>query len=277
MCLAAFSKKTECMIKSEKPLVIFDLEATGLKISEAQIIAIGALKIDPESFKVIDNLELFINPECELSEDIIALTGITNEKVANAPTFSQVAIKIQEFMLGCDLSGYNLTRFDLPLLAEEFARIDMEWVFPERTTKIIDTQVIYHVYHPRTLSAALKQYCNKTHDNAHDAMGDAVATCEILAAQLKAHKDLPKDIDGLHEFSMRGKGMADWSRMLYYDDRAQLRYNFGKYKDELVEDHAGFASWMLQKDFPLNTLNFLREHLYHDLDEDPVEMSDIPF
>lgn len=244
-------------LKTNRNLVVFDLEATGLKISEAKIISVGAIKLNPKG-EVIDQFEVLINPMEKLSDKIVQLTGIHNETLKKESNFLHVAQRIVEFFEDCDLAGFNLTRFDLPLLSEEFARTGI--FFPEKDTRIIDAQVIYHTKFPRNLSAALFHYCQKEHTNAHDAMGDTIATLEVLTKQLEVHPDISNEIEELHTFSMRGKAMADWTRMFYYDDKGALRYNFSKHKDKLVfqdSDTLGFAYWMLGKDFPRSTLLFI--------------------
>lgn len=245
-------------LELKRPLVIFDLEATGLKISEARIIAIGAIKIGLQG-EVVDQFEALVNPLCEISDEILQLTGLKQEEITLSSPFANVGARLIQFMQGCDLGGFNVTRFDLPLLAEECARIGVD--FPDPDTKIVDSQVIYHTYNPRTLTAALSHYCHKDHSAAHDAMGDTIATVEVLEKQLETH-DLPKDIDGLHDYSMRGKGLADWTRLFYYDDQQQLRYNFGKHKDQKVfgsYDTENYLDWMMGRDFPMATKNFIRK------------------
>ncbi|MEZ5044057.1 MAG: 3'-5' exonuclease [Saprospiraceae bacterium] len=240
-----------------RPLVIFSLKATGLKLSAAKIIAVAAIKLDLYG-KVVDHFEALVNPLCPVPDDILQLTALKASEIEMSSPFADVGARLAYFMEGCDLAGFNLTHFDIPLLAEEFARIGVD--FPDPGTKLVDAQVIFAVYSPSSLTAALSYYCGKSHTYAHDAMGNTLATAEVLEKQLMAHHELPQDVDGLHDFCMRGKGVADWTRLFYYDTEGGLRYNFSRYKDQLVfgnADTEGFLCWMLEQDFPLAAKNFI--------------------
>lgn len=254
------------MIQTDRHIIVFDLETTGRKVSEARILSIGAVKVD-YAFRIIDQFEALVNPCQPIAEDILQLTGLNADDISAASPFLAVAHELAAFMAGCDLAGYNITRFDLPILSEEFARLGM--YFPDPSTRVIDAQVIFHTFAPRTLAAALKHYVGREHDNPHDAMADTLATLEVLQAQLATHSGavLPRQIEGLHEFSLRGKGLADWSRMLYLDEEGKLRYNFGKFRDRRVLDDfftESYALYMLRNDFPEGTKNYLREFLYQE-------------
>lgn len=246
---------------TDKNTVFFDLETTGLKINEARIISIGAIKVNSD-MEILDQLDLLVNPMMDISAEIESITGLHNFMLKKANPFRHIAGEVKSFFEGCNLGGFNLTRFDLPVLAEEFARLDID--FPTQGTKIIDAQVIYHVNNPRTLSAALEHYCNKAHSNAHNAMGDTIATIEVFDKQLETHDDVSGDIAALHEYSMRGKSMADWTRSFYYDDKGQLRYNFGQHKDRMVfesQETYKYIDWMLMRDFPQSTKLFIQKHI----------------
>lgn len=256
----------------ERPLVIYDLEATGLKISQAKIIAIGCIKINTDGTQ--ERFEALVNPMCHLPEEITRLTGITSDQLSNQQPFDSIAQTLKDFMEGCDLAGFNITRFDLPLLAEEYARIGID--FPAPDVRILDAQVIFHTFEERTLSAALQFYCGREHGCAHEAMCDTNATLDVLNAQLERYENLPRFMDALHDFSLRDKRLADFSRLLYFDENNQLRYNFGKYKDELVDNFRDYADWIMREDFPINTKRFLTKY-FQAVDYVPYSEDDLPW
>jgi len=163
-------------LQLEKPLAIFDLEATGLNITKERIVQIAILKINPDGSE--EKFESLINPEINISEEVTKIHGIKNEDVADAPTFTQVSDKIIAFIENADLAGYNSNKFDIPLLAEELLRAGSN--FDISTKRFVDVQNIFHKMEQRTLVAALKFYCNKELVNAHDAMSDTKATWEEI-------------------------------------------------------------------------------------------------
>lgn len=254
------------MIESNRNVVVFDLEATGLKTTHDRIIQIGAVKVTPEG-RVLSHLEMLINPECEVSGYVLDMTGLDPWEIAQAPTWREVAAEVRAYMSGCDLAGYNVLKYDVPLMAEEFARIGED--FPEAGTRVFDAQVVYHRYHRRDLSAAVMEYVGRRHDRAHDAMGDVLATLEVLQGQMKKHQDLPRDADTLADWCARGKRPADWGRMFYWDQAGRLHYDFGRYKDRAVEedwDTLAYARWMiLQPSFPRSTTRFLAGYFMRDV------------
>lgn len=245
------------MINTDRKIVCFDLEATGHKASEARIVQIGAVKVDANG-NILGHFEALVNPMCRVPEQVVDLIGITNEQLVDKLPFKYVAHQLMEFMDGCDLLGYNLLRFDVPLLAEEFARLEID--FPTPGTRIYDAQTIFHQYHPRTLTAALQEYCGETHQKAHDAMEDTMATLKVFQAQMQRYNDLPKDAEALALFCNRGKKPADFMGMFYFGQDGRLYYDFGQYKDRPVDDDyntENYALWMTGKNFPQATLRFL--------------------
>lgn len=251
-----------------KPLICFDLEATGLKVSEARIIQIAATRIEPGCDNISQKILHTVNPNQNIDEYIVELTGVSNEEAAASPSFKDIAQEVYEFFKGCDFIGYNLMRFDVPLLAEEFARIDMEHPFGT-DTKFIDVQSIFHQREPRDLSGAVRHYLNKEHTDAHDAMGDTVATLEVLKAQLRHYSDLPNDLAQLHALSMRGKEYADPSGLFYFDDKRELHYKFGKYRDQPVHPYDNYLQWMMNTDFPICAKDFIRRFIDGEFDKMP--------
>lgn len=235
-----------------KPIVFFDLETTGLDITKDRIIEISILKIYPDQKK--ETYTRRINPTIPISEAAKNITGITDEDVKDKPTFKEVANEILEFIGNADIAGYNSNRFDLPLLAEEFARCDID--FDVKNRNIIDVQVIYHKKEQRTLSAAYKFYCNKDLEKAHSAQADTNATYEILLQQIQKYDDLKNDIKELSRFSYHNRN-ADFAGRIIYNENNEEVFNFGKYKgkkvEEILKKDPGYYGWMMNADFPLTT------------------------
>ncbi|MDR0367874.1 MAG: 3'-5' exonuclease, partial [Bacteroidales bacterium] len=167
-----------------KPIVFFDLETTGLNIGTDKIVEISMLKVMPDYTKVIRTER--INPQMHIPEAVSELHGIYDKDVADKPVFAELATSLLDFLKGCDLAGYNLLKFDVPLLVEEFLRIDVS--IDLRGVRIVDVQNIFHKMEPRTLKAAYKFYCGKELINAHSAEADTIATFEVLEAQLSKYE-----------------------------------------------------------------------------------------
>jgi len=235
-----------------KPIVFFDLETTGLDITKDRIIEISILKIYPDGKE--ETYTRRINPTIPISETAKKITGINDEDLADMPTFDKVAKEIIDFIGNSDIAGYNSNRFDLPLLAEEFARHKIEFDIKKRN--IIDVQVIYHKKEQRTLSAAYKFYCNKNLENAHTAEADTRATYEILLKQIEKYDDLENNIEAISKFSFYNKN-ADFAGRIIYNDNYEEIFNFGKYKGKKVIDilkkDPGYYGWIMNADFPLTT------------------------
>jgi len=177
----------------KRPLAFFDLETTGLDIAHDRIIEISIVKISPDGKE--EKYTRRINPTIPISEESKKITGITDEDVKDMPVFKDVAKEIVEFFGNSDLAGYNSNRFDIPLLAEEFIRADIDFDFEKR--KFVDVQVIYHKKEQRTLSAAYKFYCDKNLEDAHSAEADTYATYEVLKKQIEKYDDIKNDINFL--------------------------------------------------------------------------------
>jgi DNA polymerase-3 subunit epsilon len=240
----------------KKPIVFFDLETTGVNISKDRIVEISVLKVFPNGNK--ESKTWLVNPEMDIPEHVTAIHGITNEKVQNEPTFKQLASQVNQIMKGCDLSGFNSNRFDIPLLAEEMLRADIDFDMKNRVA--VDVQVIFHKKEERTLGAGYKFYCNKTLENAHSAQADTEATYEILKAQLDKYDDLENSIDFLHKFSTHSE-RADFAGFIQFDKDGDEIFTFGKYKGkkvaEVLEKDKGYFSWVQKADFPLYTKKVL--------------------
>jgi DNA polymerase III subunit epsilon len=201
-----------------------------------------------------------INPEIPIPAAATAIHGITNEDVASSPAFREIAKNLAAFLEGCDLAGYNALKFDIPVLAEEFLRINIDFNF--RNRRYIDVQVIFFKKEQRTLSAAYKFYCDKTIVNAHSSKADTEATYEVLKSQLDMYSDLENDVEKLSDFSAHNIS-ADLVGRIIYDENGVEIFNFGKHKGKKVEqvfrDEPAYYSWIMNGDFPLYTKKVITE------------------
>jgi len=249
-------------VQLKKPLCVFDVETTGLDISKDRIVQIAVLKIQPNGDK--SELNLIINPEMNISESNAAIHGITNEKVKDAPTFEQAAAQIMEFIGESDLAGYNSNKFDIPVLAEEFLRVDVDFDISKR--EFVDVQNIFHKMEQRTLIAAYKFYCSKELENAHDAMSDTIATWEVFEEQLEKYKNLEPNISFLADFSRNSVNkIIDFAGRLAENEQGEAIYNFGKHNGKTIEEvsnsEPGYYGWMLEANFPRYTKKVLKEEM----------------
>ncbi|WP_334166605.1 exonuclease domain-containing protein [Phocaeicola paurosaccharolyticus] len=241
----------------KNPIVFFDLETTGVNINTDRIVEICYLKVYPNGNE--ESKTMRINPEMHIPESSSAIHGIYDKDVENCPTFKEVAKDIAKDIEGCDLAGFNSNRFDIPVLAEEFLRADVDIDMMKR--KFIDVQVIYHKLEQRTLSAAYKFYCKKELDDAHTAEADTKATYEVLKAQLDMYpEDLKNDMAFLADYSSFNRNV-DFAGRIVYDNNDVEVFNFGKYKGasvkEVLQRDPGYYGWILNGDFTLNTKNVL--------------------
>ena len=237
----------------KRPLLFFDIEATGLDTSRDRIVELSYIKVSPDGSEEAQTMRF--NPTIPISAEATAVNGITDEDVAQCPTFADKAAELARVFSGCDIAGYNSNHFDVPMLVEEFIRAGVE--FDVSACNLVDVQGIYHKMEKRTLAAAYQFYCHKDLENAHTAMADTRATLEVLRAQLYHYGDqIPHSIEGLAEFSRFNKNV-DLAGRIIYDDKGTPVFNFGKHRGRPVEwvvkNEPGFISWMLQADFPQNT------------------------
>lgn len=234
------------------PLVFFDLETTGTNIVSDRIVEISYLKVFPNGDE--ESKTRRINPEMPIPPQATEIHGISDEDIKDAPPFKLIAKSLATQIEGCDLAGFNSNRFDIPLLAEEFLRAEVDIDLMQN--KFVDVQTIFHKKEQRTLSAAYKFYCEKNLENAHTAEADAKATYEILKSQLDRYSDLVNDVDFLSEYSAYNNNV-DFAGRVIYNDKKQEVINFGKYKGRLAEEvlrnDPGYYSWIIQGDFALHT------------------------
>lgn len=242
-------------LKLKNPLVFFDLETTGTNVATDRIVEISYLKVMPDGEERSKTYR--VNPEMHIPESVSTIHGIKDEDVADCPTFRQIGKLIAEELKGCDLAGYNSNRFDIPLLAEEFLRAEINIDLSKR--KFVDVMVIYQKMEQRTLSAAYKFYCNKNLENAHSADADTRATYEVLKAQLDRYPQLENDVDSLSK--MVHNKNVDFAGRIVFNEKDEEIFNFGKYKGQRVIDvlkkDPSYYSWMMNSDFTLNTKQVL--------------------
>jgi DNA polymerase-3 subunit epsilon len=241
-----------------RPIAFIDLETTGINVSSDRIVEISVLKINPNGKK--EWMSNRINPEMPIPPKSTAIHGITDEDVADSPTFKEIAKKLTAFLEGTDLAGYNAIKFDIPVLAEEFLRANIDFNFHKR--KYVDVQVIFHKKEQRTLAAAYQFYCNRELENAHSSKADTEATYEVLKAQLDRYNDLENNVEKLADFSAYNN-IVDFAGRIIYDENGIEIFNFGKHKGKPVElvfrEEPSYYSWMMNGDFPLYTKKILTE------------------
>lgn len=241
----------------KNPIVFFDLETTGTNTVHDRIVEISFLKVSPNGKKDVKTRR--INPEMPIPAEATAVHHITDDDVKDCPTFRQIAKSLAEQLEGCDLAGYNSSRFDVPLLAEEFLRAGIDVDFSKK--KFIDVQIIFHKKEERTLKAAMKFYCGKELEDAHSAEADTVATYEVLKAQLDKYDDLENDIEKLSAEYSSFNNNVDLAGRIILDDKGVEVFNFGKHKGksvrEVLKNEPSFYAWMMDADFPLNTKQVL--------------------
>lgn len=243
-------------LKLNRPICFFDLETTGIEVAKDRIVEISIFKVFPNG--TTESKTWLVNPTIPIPPQTTAVHGITNEKVANEPTFKELASVIYTLMKDSDLGGFNSDRFDIPLLAEELLRAGVDFDMKNRVS--VDVQTIFHKKEERTLSAAYKFYCNQNLENAHSAEADTMATYEILKAQLDRYPDLENDIKQLSEYTTRKKSV-DFAGFIAMNAEGKEIFTFGKNKGLLVEEvldkEPGYYGWIQNADFPLYTKKVL--------------------
>ena len=237
----------------KKPIIFFDLETTGVNISHDRIIELSYIKVYPNGTE--EEKSMRINPEMSIPAESTAIHHITDEDVADKPTFKQIAKELAKVFEGCDIAGYNSNRFDIPLLMEEFLRAGINIELSRQ--KFVDVQTIFHKMEQRTLSAAYKFYCNGDLENAHSANADTRATYEVLKAQLDRYPNLKNDVEFLSNFSSFKKNVDLMGRIVYNEQGVEV-FNFGKYKGVSVKEvferrDPSYYAWMMNGDFALDT------------------------
>lgn len=257
----------------DKDIVFFDLEATGLHVIRDRIMQIGMIKYFADG-RPAEEKEMLINPGIPIKEDALAVHGIYPEDVANKPTFAQVAEELLDFFGDADLSGYNLMRFDIPMLMEEFHRAGHRFSIENR--RVVDVQRIFYKMEPRTLAAAHRFYCGEEMEGAHDALSDVRATVNVLKGQISAYEGVDyKDKDGqiepepirndvkqLHKFT-NDLNVLDATQKLKRNGDGEVAFNFGKYNNktvrEVLQREPAYIDWMIAKDFSVQVKEILKQ------------------
>ena len=241
-----------------RSLVFFDTETTGVDASNDRIIEISLLKLFPDGKEEIKTF--LINPGIPIPEEATAIHGITDADVADKPSFSALSEILLGILSNSALCGYNLIKFDFPLLRMEFARNNIE--FNALGINLIDPMRIFMKNEPRDLTAALQFYCNETLEDAHSAESDIIATKKVLVAQIKKYSDVPGTVPELSAYSIEGqKRYADITGKLIYNENNEIVFSFGKHRGERVIDNADYIGWVLGADFPEDTKVIIRQLL----------------
>ncbi len=245
-------------LKLTRPICFFDLETTGTNVAQDRIVEISILKVYPNGNK--ESKTWLVNPGVPIPDEVVKIHGISNEKVANEPTFKELSKEIYAMIKDSDLGGFNSDRFDIPLLAEEMLRADVD--FDMKNMVSIDVQTIFHKMEKRTLEAAYKFYCDKDLTDAHSAEADTMATYEVLLSQVERYPELENNVKKLAEFSTHRK-MVDFAGFIALDEEEEEVFAFGKHKGkkvlEVLDKEPGYFGWILNADFPLYTKKVLTQ------------------
>ena len=261
------------MNKLDKPLAVFDIESTGTNPRLDRIIDLAIIKVHPNGKR--ETFTFRFHPEIPIPPETTAIHHISDADVANCPRFREQATRIMEVLNGCDLAGFGVTRFDIPLLAEEFVRAG--FTFDLDGFRVLDAQRIYHKKEPRDLTAAVAFYCDKPHSGAHGAEADALATLDVLDAQFRKYPDLPQTMDKLNTYCNppRNPAWADRAGRLKWVN-GELVINFGaqyigrKLRD-LAQNNAKFLKWILKSDFSSDTKKIVANALEGRFPPTPAE------
>lgn len=237
-------------LRLRRPLVFVDIEATGISPPLDRIVELALLKLDPTGAEEV--LTFRVNPGIPIPEDAIAVHGITNEDVALEPVFRDFAAEVERFLDGCDLAGFNITRFDFPMLEAEMRRGGKH--LDRKGRAVVDAMTIYHANERRDLQSAVSFYCEEELQGAHTALADARASMNVLQAQLRRYERLPLDVDALQAelHPQQANWVDDEGRFIWSDEGAT--FNFGRHRGKTVKDVAenepSYLEWLIDEEFP---------------------------
>jgi DNA polymerase-3 subunit epsilon len=257
-------------LKLKTPLAFFDLETTGINISKDRIVEISILKVFPDGKEEIKTK--LVNPGIPIPLETSLIHGIYDDDVKDAPLFKDLGKNIAKFLEGCDLGGFNILKFDVPVLVEEFLRADINFDISKR--RLIDAQKIFHLMEKRNLSAAYKFYCDETLENAHSAEADTIATFKIFEKQIERYDGqevvdlkgnklgvIKNDMDAVHNITLQK--MVDLAGRMVFNDKGIEVFNFGKHRGksvlEVLQREPMYYDWIQKNDFPLDTKRKLTE------------------
>lgn len=246
----------------QRPLAIFDLETTGTRIGQDRIVQFAAVRLMPDGSR--DSWQSLVNPGMPIPAEATAVHGIRDADVADAPRLEAIADHILDYLDGSDLGGFNVIRFDLPLLCEELHRVGRTW--DTTAVRVVDAMRIFHKFEPRDLSAAARFYLGHEHVNAHDAMGDVEVTADVLLAQVEHYEGLTGLVDELGELSGDRNRTPDPAGKLRFNDHGTVCLGFGKYKgwalETIGQNDPGYMHWLLTKaELPPTTAAIIKEAL----------------
>ncbi|ERM81465.1 DNA polymerase III subunit epsilon [Rhodonellum psychrophilum GCM71 = DSM 17998] len=246
------------------PIAFFDLEATGINISTDRIVEISVVKVHPGGKEEIKTMK--INPTIPIPKETSLIHGIYDEDVKDAPTFKDVSRELHQFFAGADLAGFNVLKYDIPLLVEEFLRAGIDFDIEKRN--LLDAQKIFHMMEKRNLAAAYKFYCGEDLKNAHSAEADTLATYEVFKAQIDRYQGvaaedllgnplgtLENDMKKIH--TLLNEKMVDLAGRFIFNSEGEECFNFGKHKGktivQVLKEEPSYYDWMMKGDFPLDT------------------------
>jgi DNA polymerase III subunit epsilon len=251
-------------LKLKNTIAFFDLEATGINVTTDRIVEISIIKVFPDGNEEVKTLK--INPTIPIPLESSLIHGIYDKDVKESPTFNQVAKELFDFFGNSDLAGFNVLKFDIPLLVEEFLRAGIDFDLDKRN--LLDAQKIFHMMEKRNLSAAYKFYCGKNLENAHSAEADTRATYEIFKAQITKYEgqtaeDLLGNKVGMIENDMKkihdlfNEKMVDLAGRFVFNQEGEECFNFGKHKGktiaQVLKEEPSYYDWMIRGEFPLDT------------------------
>lgn len=246
------------------PIAFFDLEATGINISTDRIVEISIVKVQPNGKEEI--LTKRINPTIPIPKEVSLIHGIYDGDVKDAPTFKEASKELYQFLEGADLAGFNVLKYDIPLLVEEFLRAGIDFDIEKKS--LLDAQKIFHMMEKRNLAAAYRFYCGETLENAHSAEADTVATYKVFQAQIAKYEGqmaedllgnklgiIENDVKKLH--ALLNEKMVDLAGRFIFNDDGVECFNFGKHNgktiQQVIKEEPGYYDWMMKGDFPLDT------------------------
>lgn len=247
----------------KRPLACIDIESTGINPRQDRIIDLAVIKLMPDGTRL--ERVFRCNPGIPIPPAAEAIHHISNADIADAPLFTHIAGQVYEMLKDCDLAGFGIVRFDIPMLTEEFARAGFK--FPADDCRVIDAQRIFHKKEPRDLTAALAFYCGVEHTGAHGAEADAHATLSVLEAQLAKYTDLPRTVEGLDAYCAIARD-PDWvdrsGKLKWAGDEVVINFGVqyaGQKLRDLARNNPGFLKWILKSDFPGETKKIVADAL----------------